>query len=158
MLHDDLWSFACRCYAQPGVEAACLDLQAAGADVCLWLTGAWLECRRVAFSEMRLATLQALSQPWQGEVVAPLRALRRDWRSGAEADMELAAIRVQVKRLELDAEAIELQRLQEVAGQWPPAEALTDWLGPLAVGLGAPDHPSVCMLREAAQRENSRID
>jgi hypothetical protein len=87
-----------------------------------------------------------------------LRALRRDWRSGAEADMELAAIRAQVKRLELDAEAIELQRLQEVAGQWPPAEALTDWLGPLAVGLGAPDHPSVCMLREAAQRENSRID
>ncbi|WP_313088683.1 TIGR02444 family protein [Pseudomonas sp.] len=158
MPHDDLWSFACRCYAQPGVEAACLDLQAAGADVCLWLTGAWLERRRVGFSEPRLASLQAFSQYWQGEVVAPLRALRRDWRSGAEADAELAAIRTQVKRLELDAEAIELRRLQELAGQWQPTEAFTDWLGPLSIGLAVPDHPALSVLREAAQREDSCID
>ena len=37
---SDLWSFAIHVYQRDGVEAACLRLQAAGADVCLLLAGA----------------------------------------------------------------------------------------------------------------------
>ena len=43
----DLWDFAQRLYARPGVESACLHLQEVGADVCLLLTAGWLGGRGV---------------------------------------------------------------------------------------------------------------
>ena len=33
-MHTDLWNHALALYARPGVEAACLDLQTLGGDVC----------------------------------------------------------------------------------------------------------------------------
>jgi len=47
----DLWRFAETLYQRPGVEAACLQLQAQGADVCVLLCAAWLERRQVACTE-----------------------------------------------------------------------------------------------------------
>ena len=76
MRTPDLWTFALACYARPGVETACLELQNQGADVCLLLCGAWLQARGVACSA-RLQALTALAAPWRGDVIEPLRGCVR---------------------------------------------------------------------------------
>lgn len=106
-------------YGRPGVETASLSLQEAGADVCLLLCAAWLEHEGVAWRAERLQQLQALAQPWQTDVVTPLRQLRRQWRGAALDDPGLALLRGQLKALELDAERQLLARLQSVARAWP---------------------------------------
>lgn len=115
----DLWTFATTLYARPGVEAACLQLQAAGADVCLVLCGLWLDGRGVAHDDEHERQLRQLAAPWQLEVVVPLRKLRQQWRQPAQQDPVLDALRQQVKRLELEAEREQLQRLQALAQTWP---------------------------------------
>ncbi len=129
-MHNDLWSFASALYAQPGVAPSCLEAQAQGADVCLLLTVAWLGARKVAFSEARFDQLNQLAQPWQAQVVTPLRALRQQWRGAAAADETLNQLRENLKQLELNAERQLLERLELIAGQWPSAESATvdTWL------------------------------
>ena len=152
MKHDDLWSFALACYARPGVETACLELQSAGADVCLLLAGCWLESRGVAFDEARLAQLKSLSDNWRAEVVVPLRNLRQTWRQRAAEDSDLADLRAQVKSLELKAEHVQLQRLQSAAQEWPTGTGPADWLGQLCSGLGeATRSPQIALQSAAAQ-------
>lgn len=125
---QDLWNFALELYARPGVEQACLDLQDAGNDVCLLLTGAWLQQRGVRCVDERLRALTEVAGPWQREVVSPLRQTRRHWRAAAGQDAELAALREQIKKLELQAERVLLERLQALAANWPDEEAQSDWL------------------------------
>jgi uncharacterized protein (TIGR02444 family) len=134
---QDLWNFALELYARAGVEQACLELQEAGNDVCLLLTGAWLQRRGVRCLDERLQALQALAGPWQREVVTPLRQVRQDWRANAGQDAELAALREQVKKLELQAERILLDRLQALAENWPDEAGDNDWLVRLAEGNSA---------------------
>lgn len=134
---QDLWNFALELYARAGVEQACLELQEAGNDVCLLLTGAWLQRRGVRCLDERLQALQALAGPWQREVVTPLRQVRQDWRANAGQDAELAALREQVKKLELQAERILLERLQALAENWPDEAGDNDWLVRLAEGNSA---------------------
>ena len=117
-MNTDLWDFAIGLYARPGVEAACLALQGQGADVCLLLCAAWLEQRRTEFSEERAEHLRQLASPWQQDVVQPLRALRQQWRADAMTDPQLATLRERVKALELDAERVQLQRLQQACLGW----------------------------------------
>jgi len=134
----DLWTFATTLYARPGVEAACLELQAAGADVCLVLCGLWLDSRGVAQSDEREAQLRALATTWQHGVVAPMRALRQVWRDAAADDAELADLRQRLKQLELDAERTQLERLQGLSSAWPAdGPARWTWLDALAVAGGA---------------------
>lgn len=134
---QDLWNFALELYARAGVEQACLELQEAGNDVCLLLTGAWLQRRGVRCLDERLQALQALAGPWQRVVVTPLRQVRQDWRANASQDAELAALREQVKKLELQAERILLDRLQALAENWPDEAGDNDWLVRLAEGNSA---------------------
>ena len=47
----DLWNHALALYARPGVEEACLGVQALGGDVCLLLCATWLQARGVAVTE-----------------------------------------------------------------------------------------------------------
>src|SRR3990167_5467928 len=100
----DLWRFAEALYQRPGVEAACLLLQTQGADVCLLLCAAWLETRKIACNDERVTTLKNLAQPWQQQVVVPLRQLRQSWREQAQSDKALRQLREQIKQLELEAE------------------------------------------------------
>lgn len=149
-MHTDLWDFAIGLYARPGVETACLALQAEGADVCLLLCGAWLEQRRVDISEERVELLRRQVMPWQSGVVQPLRALRQQWRADAAKDPQLAALREQVKALELEAERLQLQRLQATCEGWPdgaqtPPES---WLTRLAPAASR-DHDALQVLRVA---------
>lgn len=150
MKHDDLWSFALACYAQPGVEEACLDLQAAGADACLLLTCAWLERRGTAHHDARLLALKSISEEWRTLVVAPLRSLRQTWRQAAFTDGELAELRERVKALELDAEHAQLQRLQSATQGWPVGSGSADWMGHACADLGTGARRPLETLRIAA--------
>ena len=96
-MSSDLWSFSLATYARPGVEDACLQLQTAGANVCLLLCGLWLEQRGVSCDEQRVQQLQALTEPWDIEVVQPLRTLRMQWKARALDDAVLKGMREQVK-------------------------------------------------------------
>lgn len=146
----DLWSFALSTYARPGVEDACLRLQAQGADVCLVLCGLWLEQRGVASQPSRLQALQQIARPWQAEVVEPLRGVRTQWRAMAQHDAELGALRERVKALELEAERLLLSRLEDVAQGWPMAEVNDQaWLEGLATGAANLDHDALHQLRAA---------
>lgn len=151
MTHDDLWSFALACYAQPGVEAACLELQAAGADVCLLLTAVWLEYHRAPCNEERLERLTSISTDWQAQVVTPLRTLRQRWRLPAASDDALANLRMQVKQLELDAERVQLQRLESTAQHWLAGSGSSNWLEPLCSGLAGETRAAVQRLRHAGR-------
>ncbi len=133
-MSPDLWTFATTLYARPGVEAACLELQAAGADVCLLLCSLWLDSRGVAHNADREAQLRYIAEPWQREVVKPLRALRQGWREAAGNDSALANLRGQVKQLELEAEREQLKRLQALAEGWSkqPSNEERRWLEALS--------------------------
>ena len=147
----DLWSFALSTYARPGVEAACLRLQEQGADVCLLLCGAWLQTRGVACNEGRLTQLQACAEPWQRDVVQPLRQLRMQWREASEHDEALATLRMQVKTLELEAERTLLLRLESLTRKWLPGQSAQkcNWLRELVSLVGQPDCDTLQALRAA---------
>ena len=148
-MQTDLWTYCLNLYARPGVEQACLDLQSRGMDVCLLLCAAWLETRGVACDESRLGQLSACAGPWQREVVQPLRQLRTQWREAAAHDDVLAALRVQVKALELEAERTLLRRLESVTQSWEQSQGACDWLQRMASDAGHPDCDALQTLRVA---------
>jgi len=151
---SDLWSFTLNLYARPGVEQACLDLQASGANVCTLLCGAWLGQRGVACTADRLWEIRQLATPWHDEVVQPLRALRTRWRTAAVSDTELATLREQVKGLELEAERELLSRLEKLTQGWSvdTARDLMAWLDGLAAEAAHQNHDALQMLRVAASQ------
>ncbi|KWR76224.1 MULTISPECIES: TIGR02444 family protein [Pseudomonas] len=149
---EDIWSFALDLYAQPGVEAACLELQEAGTDVCLLLAGAWFAARGRACSEQRLDTLAKASANWQREVVKPLRMLRQQWKAGAQDDAHLEELRETLKTLELRAERLQLERLAEAGRDWTEAgrDELDAWLQGCAGEAGKARRGALQQLRTAA--------
>ncbi|VXC98823.1 TIGR02444 family protein [Pseudomonas sp. 9Ag] len=150
MNNDDLWNFALACYAEPDVEKACLELQALGLDVCLLLTCSWLEIRGVRQNAQRLEQLKQLSLDWQRAVVVPLRNLRLAWREQAPTDTELEGLRKRVKRLELDAERVQLDRLQQATQHWRTEDGSDDWLNQLSTGVDGDASALLNVLRRAA--------
>ncbi|AXM97494.1 TIGR02444 family protein [Pseudomonas plecoglossicida] len=150
-MYTDLWNHALALYARPGVETSCMQLQALGADVCLLLCATWLQARGVEPSPARAQALRALADPWQQQVVQPLRALRQAWRTPAQQDAQLTALREQLKGLELQAEKTLLQRLQACALQWPSQASASsgDWLAWMAPDQ-ALGHDALEQLRVAA--------
>jgi uncharacterized protein (TIGR02444 family) len=151
-MSSDLWSFSLGTYARPGVETACLKLQSTGANVCLLLCGLWLGQRGVVCNEQRLQSLRKLAEPWDSDVVQPLRALRMQWKSAATSDIELHALREQVKTLELEAERHLLLRLERSAQNWPQCGAtdLAAWLEGVTAGAAHLDRDALHQLRVAA--------
>ncbi|WP_397455238.1 TIGR02444 family protein [Pseudomonas versuta] len=153
-MQNDLWNYCLNLYARPGVEQACLSLQDQGLDVCLLLCAAWLQERTVACSETRLEQLKACAGPWQREVVQPLRQLRIRWREAAADDEALAALRIRVKALELEAEGTVLRRLESATLGWSSAQSQDDcdWLRKMASSVGHPDCDALQTLRAAINR------
>ncbi|WP_313554777.1 TIGR02444 family protein [Stutzerimonas nitrititolerans] len=131
MRTTDLWSFSLACYARPGVERLCLELQEQGVDICLLLCGAWLEARAITCTPQRLERLRQLADHWQHEVVTPLRSLRQNWRGAAQSDPQLNALREQLKALELAAEKTLLGRLERETHDWSTQSGPAAWLEPL---------------------------
>ncbi|WP_366300693.1 TIGR02444 family protein [Pseudomonas atacamensis] len=150
-MSSDLWSFALDVYARPGVEDACLQLQTAGANVCLLLCGLWLEQRAVTCDEPRVRLLKALTAPWDIEVVQPLRTLRMQWKARAVDDAVVAGMREQIKSLELEAERNLLSRLEGVAQEWTRNDAgSVTWLEGLAGNAASLNRDALQALRVAA--------
>jgi uncharacterized protein (TIGR02444 family) len=150
-MSSDLWSSTLTTYALPEVEGACLELQAAGANVCLLLCAVWLGQRGVACNAQRLQQLHQLAGPWHGDVVQPLRQLRTQWRAQALQDVELNILREQLKALELEAERQLLLRLETMARDWPEdgAKDLPAWLEGLAAQAASLNRDALNKLRVA---------
>ncbi|KPX93044.1 Uncharacterized protein ALO62_05321 [Pseudomonas amygdali pv. myricae] len=146
-----LWSFTLDFYARPGVEQACLTLQANGANVCMVLCGVWLGTRDVACNAQRLAQIRQLATPWHDEVVRPLRDLRNQWRNAALEDAVLMTLRMKVKTLELEAEQNLMLKLEALTGDWPAGEARNaeEWLIELADGEAEKNRDALQVLRIA---------
>jgi len=147
----DLWSFSLNTYSRPGVEGLCLQLQSTGTNVCLLLCGLWLEQRSVDCTEQRLRALFQVAEPWEMNVVQPMRTLRQQWKAAAADDAELNALREQIKALELEAERHLLMQLERTAQNWPQGELAgsSAWLEGVATGAANLDRDALHQLRVA---------
>ncbi|WP_144446144.1 TIGR02444 family protein [Halorhodospira halophila] len=129
---ERLWRFAEDIYARPGVEAACLKLQARyGLSISLLLAAVWsgLEGRgRLGVSSAEGAIRRG--QEWDREVIAPLRALRRHLKLHPPRDLadDNHELRKQLIAAELRAEAIEQKLfLQDLPADLPAAAESERW-------------------------------
>lgn len=90
--------------------------------------------------QQRVRLLQALTEPWDVEVVQPLRTLRMQWKARAVDDAVLKGMREQIKSLELEAERALLSRLEGVAQEWTRNDAGSiTWLEGLAGAAASPN-------------------
>lgn len=110
-----LWDFALRCYAAPGVEAACLAAQDDhGGDVPLLLYCLWSGRRGRVLSSTDIHGAAATVAPLQEQVIARLREARRALREEIAAPNRGAVLELRegLKTLELEAERCELEWLE----------------------------------------------
>jgi uncharacterized protein (TIGR02444 family) len=114
-----LWEFSLDFYARPGVSAALIELQdRAGLNVNLILFALWHGLSgRGRLNDERLAVADQAVRAIQADIVMPLRALRRRFRTNPDVDIQ--RLREAIKALELDAEKIAQARLAGCAV--PPA-------------------------------------
>lgn len=148
----DLWSFTLDFYARPGVEQACLTLQASGANVCAVLCGVWLGLRGVECDAQRLSEIGQLATPWHDDVVRPLREVRTQWRTAAQDDAVLSELRNRVKALELEAEHTLLTRLEALTHAWSDANGkdVAGWLAGIVESRTQKSRDALQVLRIAA--------
>lgn len=110
---DEFWRFALALYAKPGVAPACLELQDRhDKDVLIALYGAWLGASgRGRIDAAALARAEEAARPWRRQVVEPLRRTRHALKGIEGAD----EIYGRMKKIELDAERVAMQRLAPLA-------------------------------------------
>lgn len=121
-----LWDFSLDVYARPGVEPACLALQDDhGADINVLLALIWAGAQGVRLTAADLDRLVGGVADWHTKVVRPLRAVRRDMKTGLGAPAPMAdKLRAEIKRLELDAEHLgQLMLAQTLPGGGAPPAA-----------------------------------
>lgn len=115
---SSFWNFSLQFYARPQVAAACLELQDdAGADVNVLLYLLFLARHNRQVGRGDVARIDGAVSSWRDEVVRPLRTLRRRLKNGvATIDAAAsAALRTQVKSIELESERIEQHTLERDA-------------------------------------------
>ena len=126
------WQFSLAFYARPQVADACVQLQdSAGVDVNLLLYLLFIATHKREVGRDDVARLDALVKAWREQAVLPLRTLRRKLKTGVEPlpAAETESLRSAIKRIELDAEHLE----QDLLEQQAPASSL----GKLAVSRSA---------------------
>lgn len=111
---ERFWRFSLDLYGRPGVAPACLRLQERLAlDVNLLLFCCWAASlgRRLSVDDLRHAV--AAVRSWHGDIVRPIRAVRRRLDRGfAESQAgEVEALRQRLLQVEIEAERIEQLRL-----------------------------------------------
>jgi uncharacterized protein (TIGR02444 family) len=101
---EAFWRFSLALYARPGMAEALIALQdRAGLDVNLMLFALWAGAvRRVRLDAAALAAGEAAIGGLRGDVIKPLRALRR--RLKADPDPDLRELRRKILAVELAAE------------------------------------------------------
>lgn len=131
---NPFWDYAVELYRRPGVEGACLELQARhDLDVNIVLLCCWLASRGIAPDESGLARIVAAAESWQAAFVRPLRAVRRrlkadlaDPRPGsipAHWPELTSGLRGRVLALEIDGERLEQLLLAALAAEIAPTAA-----------------------------------
>ncbi len=145
---EEFWRFALGFYARPGVAPACLELQDRhGKDVLIALYAGWVGISgRGRLDAGALAAAEATARPWRSQVVEPLRRTRHALKGIAGAENLYS----RMKKLELDAERVAMERLAPLApaaldpavppaGRSAAARAnLALYLGSLSESAGAP--------------------
>ena len=121
---DEFWHFALALYAKPGVAPACLELQDRhGKDVLIALYAGWLGASgRGRLDQAALVRAEDAARPWRQQVVEPLRRTRHALK-GIEGAEELYS---RMKKIELDAERVAMQRLALLAPAPDPRAAQAD--------------------------------
>lgn len=117
-----LWDHALALYGREGVAEAALALQDAhGLDVngllwLVWCVEAGRDPRPI------LDKADDLSRSWQGDIVEPLRDVRRRLKVLAEPfkGEDSQALRQKISEIELQAEQIELTRLEALSADLEP--------------------------------------
>jgi uncharacterized protein (TIGR02444 family) len=123
------WDFSLAFYAMPRVADACLQLQdGCGADVNVLLFLLYRARNGCMLSVAEVRHIEALAAPWRQAVVVPLRTVRRVLKApvGAFQPQVTAALRTEVKRIELAAERVQQETLERLAAIEAPGTACTD--------------------------------
>ncbi len=114
----DFWDWAVDIYGREGVAEACLALQD-DHDQCvpLLLWAAWRAHEGRSIDEAEAAKAARIARVWAGEVVAPLRQVRRRLKSPLEDGDEAVRLplREKIKGLELEAERVLMRRLSDMS-------------------------------------------
>ncbi|HUK58893.1 MAG TPA: TIGR02444 family protein [Stellaceae bacterium] len=116
---EEFWRFALDFYARPGVAPACLELQDRhGKDVLIALFACWVGISgRGRLDAAALAKAEATARPWRSSVVEPLRRTRHALKGIGGAENLYS----RMKKIELDAEKIAMERLAPLAPAAAPA-------------------------------------
>ena len=154
MTAEALWPYALEVYARPGVEALMLELQDDhGQCVPFLLWGLWMAASGRAIEPGTAVACAELAGAWHDAAIAPLRRLRRDLRSARKAKIQHVSerIRTGVKSLELEAERMLLQMLDEASPA--PGGVASDGLSSLRLAVQAwgERQPPPAMLVELAR-------
>ena len=131
-----IWDWALEAYAQPGVPEACLVLQDAhGQNTSLLLWAVYAEVKDPAL----LARAAEATRAWDRTALVPLRDVRRALKPPLPPfdDAARAALREDVKALELAAERLLLETLETLSASRGGAHAL-DALQAASKAWGAP--------------------
>jgi len=123
---NPFWDYALALYRQEGVENACLELQRRhGLDVNLVLLCCWLASRGIEAAPAWLKAVTAAVEPWQAEVVRPLRAVRTRLKAELAQPRQnslpsrrpelTAGLRQRLLALEIDGERLEQLLVAELA-------------------------------------------
>ena len=118
-----LWAYALDIYGRAGVEARCLQLQDAyGQSVPYLIWSLWMAASGRAPDTATLEAGAALARSWEAAAVAPLRTLRRELKTSARAlgagpERRREHLRGGVQKLELDAERMLLEMLEDASPQ-----------------------------------------
>jgi uncharacterized protein (TIGR02444 family) len=129
---EALWPYALELYGRPGAQPLLLALQDHhGQCVPYLLWSLWMAASGRAADDAALRSGAALARAWQDAAIAPLRRLRRDLKSRPMPGPKPARQRLRdgVGKLELDAERMLLQMLEEASpaaggAAIPPLESL----------------------------------
>jgi uncharacterized protein (TIGR02444 family) len=112
------WNFSLEFYARPRAAGACLELQdSAGVDVNLLLYLLFLANHLRTVCRDDVARLDELVATWRERTVLPLRALRRELKTGIAPIpvIDSEPLRSAIKRDELEAERVEQELLEQRA-------------------------------------------
>ena len=108
---ESLWNYSWQIYHRSGVTELCLALQDQnGLDVNLLLACCWAGANGVRLSREQVDELVGAGQPWQHQVVVPLRAVRRALKTFSSASA--MALRQTVKANELEAERLQQEAME----------------------------------------------
>ena len=116
---NPFWTFSLGYYRGAGVSEACLELQDnCGVDVNVVLFLLWLATQKRQVAETEVRRIAEKVRPWQADVIAPIRALRRKLKGDAPLLDKGAAelFRTKIKAVELRSERLQQEAMCALAG------------------------------------------